>query len=265
MRPELLDKGMIKDRVKAMIIGDQNAAALAQEIAQEIAQEMGIIYSRQWPPLTSALGIGTGEGAGGQQRTSPRHDATGRSSGRYVCATAWWPGFDASGMTAEIVAKIDVEFGNPKNWSRSRNRAPQSARCGVAGSLRRGRQHSAGAVRNPRYGLVPFILAAMAARARGRGRNVMAITTPVLGGTTMPQVGHDGYNEELELRGSDVIMATGAMATDLVQAGAKRKFELQVEGAYRSAGYHHQNGMGNGLDGFRVVHHSPRRHVHGDA
>ena len=59
----------------------------------------------------------------------------------------------------------------------------------------------------------------------------MAITTPVLGSTTLPQVmWHDGYSEGLELRGSDVIMASGAMKTDLVQTNAKRKFELKWRG-----------------------------------
>lgn len=56
----------------------------------------------------------------------------------------------------------------------------------------------------------------------------MAITTPTLGGTTLPQVARaDGYTERLELRGADVIMASGALATDLVAANAKRRFELR--------------------------------------
>ena len=42
LRPELFDKGMIKERVKAMIMGESNAAALANEIATELAAEMGI-------------------------------------------------------------------------------------------------------------------------------------------------------------------------------------------------------------------------------
>jgi hypothetical protein len=56
----------------------------------------------------------------------------------------------------------------------------------------------------------------------------MAITTPSLGGTTLPQIARaDGYTERLELRGVDVVMASGAMATDLVNSTAKRKFELR--------------------------------------
>lgn len=55
----------------------------------------------------------------------------------------------------------------------------------------------------------------------------MAITTPVLGGTTLPQVArNDGYSETLELRGADTIMASGALHTDLVQSSGKRRFSL---------------------------------------
>lgn len=47
----------------------------------------------------------------------------------------------------------------------------------------------------------------------------------------MPSVAHsDGYSESLELRGSNVIMASGAMVTDLVVSTAKRKFELRWRG-----------------------------------
>ena len=63
----------------------------------------------------------------------------------------------------------------------------------------------------------------------------MAITTPVLGGVTLPQVmWRDGYSEGLELRGSDMIMASGAMKTDLVQSTGKRKFELKWRGLTES-------------------------------
>lgn len=65
----------------------------------------------------------------------------------------------------------------------------------------------------------------------------MAVTTPILGGsvsggthtggTTLPQCTRDGYDEQLELWGSDVVMASGAVKTDIVQANAKRKFELR--------------------------------------
>jgi len=55
----------------------------------------------------------------------------------------------------------------------------------------------------------------------------MAITTPVLGGTTLPQVGADGYDERPLLRGVQTTMANGALATDLTSSTVKRKFELR--------------------------------------
>jgi hypothetical protein len=58
----------------------------------------------------------------------------------------------------------------------------------------------------------------------------MAITLPVLGGTTLPQVERGGYTEELQLRGTDVVMASGAMATDLVVATGKLRFEMRWKG-----------------------------------
>ena len=55
----------------------------------------------------------------------------------------------------------------------------------------------------------------------------MAITTPVLGGTSLPQVGaHDSYNEYPGYRGADLEMASGALATDLISTSVKRRFEL---------------------------------------
>ena len=54
----------------------------------------------------------------------------------------------------------------------------------------------------------------------------MAITTPVLGGTTLPQVEADGYEETPELRGATTEMLSGALATDLVSATVKRRFAL---------------------------------------
>jgi hypothetical protein len=114
MRPELLDKGMIKDRVKAMILGEQNAAALAQEIAQEIATEMGISLQQAMAATNTALGTGTGEGAGGSNVQAPDMTPQGTLAGESLRA-GMIAGFDAGGMTVAIVAKIDAEFSNPKN------------------------------------------------------------------------------------------------------------------------------------------------------
>src|SRR5690606_22736685 len=55
----------------------------------------------------------------------------------------------------------------------------------------------------------------------------MAITTPALGGTTLPQVGaRDSYMEFPVYRGADLEMASGALATDLVSTSVKRRFSF---------------------------------------
>jgi len=68
LRPELLDKQMIKDRVKAMILGDQSSADLANEIAQEISSELGVSLAQAQQAVGATLGTGgmlpTGEQAG---------------------------------------------------------------------------------------------------------------------------------------------------------------------------------------------------------
>ena len=116
MRPELLDRGGIKDRVKQMIIGEQNAAQLANEIAQEIAQEMGISLPQALQATQSALGITPADGAGAAAGAAgtdmtPQGQAAGKTLRDGMVS-----GFDASGMTVEILAKVDAEFGSPKSW-----------------------------------------------------------------------------------------------------------------------------------------------------
>ncbi len=55
----------------------------------------------------------------------------------------------------------------------------------------------------------------------------MAITTPALGGTTLPQVYvKGGFVEYPGYRGADLEMASGALATDLISTSVKRHFEL---------------------------------------
>ena len=115
LRPELLDQGMIKDRVKKMIIGDQNAAALANEIAQEIAQEMGISVPQAMQATQAALGITPADGAGTANAAAPDMTPQGQAAGKTL-RDGMVSGFDASGMTVEILAKVDAEFGSPKSW-----------------------------------------------------------------------------------------------------------------------------------------------------
>lgn len=64
MRPDLLDQGMIKERVKAMILGDAAAADMAKQIAAEIAAEMNISMPEALAAANTALGV-SGSGASG--------------------------------------------------------------------------------------------------------------------------------------------------------------------------------------------------------
>jgi len=53
-------------------------------------------------------------------------------------------------------------------------------------------------------------------------------TQPVLGGTTLPwPAANGGYEERYGWRGADMVMASGAVATDLVTTSAKRAFTLR--------------------------------------
>ena len=109
LRPELLDKGMIKERVKAMIMGESNAAALANEIATELAAEMGISMPEALAKTQQALGVtatgGTGEG--GQTA-----DMTGQGS---AAGSTFAAGFTTTAgggaLVGTIVAGMVLSFG----------------------------------------------------------------------------------------------------------------------------------------------------------
>lgn len=66
LRPDLLDKGMAKDLVRAMILGDQKMDELAQEIAAELAAEMGVSMQQAMGATQSVLGGGGASGLAGQ-------------------------------------------------------------------------------------------------------------------------------------------------------------------------------------------------------
>jgi hypothetical protein len=57
MEPSLVDKEKAKELVKAMLIGDANMAAMAEEIATEIAMEMGMSGEDALAATKEALGI----------------------------------------------------------------------------------------------------------------------------------------------------------------------------------------------------------------
>ena len=60
LRPELLDKQLIKDRVKAMILGDQSSADRANEIAQELSSELGVSLAQAQQAVGGFMGGGLG-------------------------------------------------------------------------------------------------------------------------------------------------------------------------------------------------------------
>ncbi|MCB0049741.1 MAG: hypothetical protein KDE24_09395, partial [Caldilinea sp.] len=60
LRPELLDKEQIKERVRAMILGDQSSADLANEIAQELSSELGVSLQQAQAAVGGYMGGGLG-------------------------------------------------------------------------------------------------------------------------------------------------------------------------------------------------------------
>ena len=58
LRPELLDREQIKQRVRAMLLGEQNTAQLAQEIAAELSQELGVSLGQAQQAVAATLGGG---------------------------------------------------------------------------------------------------------------------------------------------------------------------------------------------------------------
>ncbi|GIK73801.1 MAG: hypothetical protein BroJett021_27890 [Chloroflexota bacterium] len=89
LRPELLDRDAVKERVRQMILGEQSMAAVAGEIAQELAQEMGVSLG-QVQRTMGAMGIGGADGTGlGEQFIN---------------------GIDGAGIAAETTAKIATAF-----------------------------------------------------------------------------------------------------------------------------------------------------------
>ena len=63
LRPELLDREAVKERVRQMILGEQSMSAMAGEIAQELASEMGLSL-QQVQATMGSMGLGGGSGEG---------------------------------------------------------------------------------------------------------------------------------------------------------------------------------------------------------
>jgi hypothetical protein len=108
-----LDRGMIKQRVKDMILGDQNVAALAAEIAQELSQEMGVPLAQVQATTRTALGLPTedsaGAGKGGAETKGDTGKATGQAAGG-AFGTGFIAGIDGPAIAASAIASIAVGF-----------------------------------------------------------------------------------------------------------------------------------------------------------
>jgi hypothetical protein len=62
LEPQLLDKDKVKERVRRMILGDENMAALAQEIATELSTEMGVPMQQALAAAQGTIGGSAGMG-----------------------------------------------------------------------------------------------------------------------------------------------------------------------------------------------------------
>ena len=146
LRPELLDKEMIKQRVRAMLLGEENASTLAQEIATELSGELGMSLAQAQQAVAGVMGTGGGAaGAGAQvgpdgaaQGSSfvaswaatvkgqlTEFENTGKSSGG-----AWGAGFLAT-VEAGVPAQLVGMLANLVTPAVMANLAAQGSRTGA--------------------------------------------------------------------------------------------------------------------------------------
>ena len=112
MRPDLIDKGLVKERVKRMILGEQSMAALASEIAQELATEMNIPLSQALAAAGGAMGVTTG--AAGEAAAQANAGGTDMTTGGVQAGQTFIAGFlaqaDGTQIVAGIVGKLTAEM-----------------------------------------------------------------------------------------------------------------------------------------------------------
>lgn len=93
LRPELLDRDMIKARVKAMLLGEENSSALAAEIAAELSGELGMSLAQAQQAVAGVMGVGAGGMAGTGAQVGPDGAAQGS---QFVAA---WAGMVKTQLT----------------------------------------------------------------------------------------------------------------------------------------------------------------------
>ncbi len=99
MRPELLDREQIKERVRQMLLGDQSSAQLAQEIAQELSSELGVSLAQAQQAVGGVLGTGAGAlpAQAAPDGATPAQDFVNNWT---ATVTAMLSDFDSSGRSA---------------------------------------------------------------------------------------------------------------------------------------------------------------------
>lgn len=124
LRPELLDREQIKERVRQMILGDHTTAALASELAAELSAEMGVSLAQAQQAVGALMGTGgtaaltgqAGEGLSGAAQATSFTDSwvqtfNGMLTRFYDTGTAaggqWGAGFLATvqgGVPGQLIA-----------------------------------------------------------------------------------------------------------------------------------------------------------------
>ena len=146
LRPELLDKEMIKQRVRAMLLGEENTSTLAQEIATELSGELGMSLAQAQQAVAGVMGTGTGAAGAGTQ-VGPDGAAQGSSFVASWAATvkgqltefentgkssggAWGAGFLAT-VEAGVPAQLVGMLANLVTPAVMANLAAQGSRTGA--------------------------------------------------------------------------------------------------------------------------------------
>ena len=112
LRTDLIDKGLAKERVKRMILGEQSMAAMANEIAAELATEMGIPLQQALAAAGGAMGVTTG--AAGEAAAQANAGGTDMTTGGVQAGQTFIAGFlaqaDGTQIVAGIVGKLTAEM-----------------------------------------------------------------------------------------------------------------------------------------------------------
>lgn len=106
MRPELLDRDAIKQRVKTMLLGDANVNAYIQEIAAELSAELGVSMETALASTNAALGLPTAAAGG--------NGANGESAG-LTAGQSFTTGFEQGIDATRIVTKLSNDLKLPDN------------------------------------------------------------------------------------------------------------------------------------------------------